>query len=192
MKMHGQIKLKAKQFHLAEMLFEQACYLCSRCLMKGWSQINLEWGGILLYLGTAKQEQLVTLPHLQEEIERIYKEAERRLTYGGKKGTDIPADAGLEEEEETTETKADEEELPKGYKEYNLACMAAMRGNEEECKKWLNALEEIEAYKDGHIWETWLTDPDLDMMRERQWFVSMMDRIKTKLAEATEVDADDL
>ena len=81
MKVHALFKLKRKEFKLAELILNHACYLCARTVEKGWTAMVMEWGGLLLYLGAVKQEQKkLGLPITQEEVENIFKEADHKLT----------------------------------------------------------------------------------------------------------------
>lgn len=86
------------------------------------------------------------------------------------------------EENEKGKQEKSRKELPKGHAEYNKACIAAVRGRKEECMKYLKQCEEMEAYKDNHLWKTWKKDPDLESVRNESWFIDMVARIEGQLA----------
>jgi cytochrome c-type biogenesis protein CcmH/NrfG len=59
------------------------------------------------------------------------------------------------------------EQMKKGWAAYNLACAAAIEGNEEECKKWLKIDEEAGTLETR---EYAMKDDDLKMYRDKDWF----------------------
>jgi tetratricopeptide (TPR) repeat protein len=59
------------------------------------------------------------------------------------------------------------ESLKTGAGAYNLACIYALRGNKEECKKWLLTGQEARTL---FTRETAMEDKDLESVRNEQWF----------------------
>jgi len=62
-------------------------------------------------------------------------------------------------------------------KTYNLACLAAVRGDELQCRQYLETAE-------GHMtlpgFEHLVTDKDLDTMRDKGWFQELLARQKSR------------
>lgn len=59
------------------------------------------------------------------------------------------------------------ESLKKGSAAYNLACIYALRGNKEECRKWLLTGQEAGTLVTrDHA----MKDSDLDSVRNEPWF----------------------
>lgn len=52
---------------------------------------------------------------------------------------------------------------------FNMACVEALKGNETECRKWLEKRVRIESLSEGHI-----NDPDFDSMRDKAWFKKLV------------------
>jgi len=59
------------------------------------------------------------------------------------------------------------EEISSGGSAYNQACFAALMGDEDGCRKWLERSKEAGTLPDR---EHLLTDDDLESVRECQWF----------------------
>ena len=51
----------------------------------------------------------------------------------------------------------------------NLACLSAIRGREEETKKWL-----LKCYNNNHLELEHLEDRDFDGLREKEWFLELV------------------
>jgi hypothetical protein len=67
------------------------------------------------------------------------------------------------------------ENIKGGSASYNLACVNALMGNEEDCKKWLQKSKEkgtLPSLK--HVNE----DKDLDSVRDKQWFKDLIKDVK--------------
>ncbi|HVA00623.1 MAG TPA: SIR2 family protein [Terriglobia bacterium] len=65
------------------------------------------------------------------------------------------------------------EEIRPGRSAYNLACLAALMGDEEGCRNWLERSERAGSLPDR---EAVLTDDDLKSVRECQWFKDFLKR----------------
>jgi Tfp pilus assembly protein PilF len=59
------------------------------------------------------------------------------------------------------------EAVKQGSGAYNLACLAALRGQEGECRQWLETGRQAGALPDRAHLES---DADLDPVRETDWF----------------------
>ena len=59
------------------------------------------------------------------------------------------------------------EALKEGASAYNLACIASLRGREEECRDWLHVAQRCGTLPDRLQLES---DTDLDTMRDKPWF----------------------
>jgi len=63
------------------------------------------------------------------------------------------------------------EEIRPGAGAYNLACLAALEGNEAECRRWLNACAEHGTLPSRkHLTE----DSDLESVRDKEWFQTLL------------------
>lgn len=68
------------------------------------------------------------------------------------------------------------EKIKKGFGAYNLACIESHLGNEDECKRWLEASRETSINLPPL--EYIQKDADLDPMRDKQWFKDILDTLK--------------
>jgi tetratricopeptide (TPR) repeat protein len=59
------------------------------------------------------------------------------------------------------------ESIKQGSGAYNLACMSALIDNEKECERWLKIGEEADNLV---IREKAMKDPDLESVRDKEWF----------------------
>jgi hypothetical protein len=66
------------------------------------------------------------------------------------------------------------EALKEGAGAYNLACMAALHGQEEECREWLAIAEKENTLEDRAHMET---DSDLESVRQKPWFQDLLRRL---------------
>ncbi len=67
------------------------------------------------------------------------------------------------------------ESLKKGVAAYNLACLAALRGQKDEARRWLEASLAAGNLPDrGHL----ETDKDMDPIRGEAWFADIVKRAK--------------
>ena len=57
----------------------------------------------------------------------------------------------------------------------NLACLAAIRGREEETEKWLR-----KCYDDNHLEPEHLEDGDFDRYRQKDWFLELVEQLEAK------------
>ena len=63
------------------------------------------------------------------------------------------------------------EDIRPGEGAYNLACIAALRGQEKKCQGWLKISKKFGKLPDAdHI----LKDKDLNTVREKEWFKKML------------------
>ncbi len=62
-------------------------------------------------------------------------------------------------------TKA--ESLASGSAAYNLACLTALQGSEQECREWLEKARRLGTLPSP---EHLVNDTDLDSVRDREWF----------------------
>ncbi len=85
---------------------------------------------------------------------------------GSKTGAEAEALLG-QAEEKLRQTEA----LRAGSGAYNLACVAARRGQEDDCKHWLGTARDQETLPDRAHLES---DSDLDPMRECGWFRDLL------------------
>jgi hypothetical protein len=86
------------------------------------------------------------------------------LRTDGREGTDM-----LEEAEAKLLAA---EALAPGSESYNLACVAARRGDAAACERWLRqALDQGVLPAKAHL----LTDPDLDTVRDQDWFRAFLE-----------------
>ncbi|MBI5704175.1 MAG: hypothetical protein HZC39_11625 [Chloroflexi bacterium] len=66
------------------------------------------------------------------------------------------------------------EKILEGRGSYGLACVYALSGNEEECRRWLiKSKDKGELPTLEHLQE----DSDLDSVRETQWFKEFLDDV---------------
>ena len=63
------------------------------------------------------------------------------------------------------------EALVEGFGAYNMACLSALRGEDEEARSWLEKSREL-----GHLpsLEHLRQDPDLDNIRDQPWFEAFL------------------
>ncbi|NJB66422.1 cellobiose-specific phosphotransferase system component IIA [Desulfobaculum xiamenense] len=85
------------------------------------------------------------LSTIEEERQRLFDEVEQRL--------------------------AQAEAITPGMGAYNRACVAAMRGQGEDCRRWLERNFELKATPPA---ERLATDSDLDSVRGEQWFKDLV------------------
>ena len=66
------------------------------------------------------------------------------------------------------------EEISKGTGSYNLACLAALRGDVKQCREWLDR-----AHRKGTLpaRKYLQTDSDLELVRNLPWFKSFLKKI---------------
>jgi peroxiredoxin/Flp pilus assembly protein TadD len=62
---------------------------------------------------------------------------------------------------------------PKSYAAYNAACAHALLGEPEECREWLETAREFDALPPV---EHMQSDPDLDCVRDEEWFQECLQR----------------
>jgi NAD-dependent SIR2 family protein deacetylase/Tfp pilus assembly protein PilF len=90
-----------------------------------------------------------------------------------KKKEGIEADRLLNDAEEKFQKT---EKIEEGKGAYNLACIYAIRRNEEDCKKWLELSRDKGALPNRkHIEE----DEDLEFVRDKKWFKDILDGLNT-------------
>ncbi len=65
------------------------------------------------------------------------------------------------------------EEIQPGKGAYNLACIAALREDQQGCRQWLETCREQGALPDRAHLES---DSDLDPVREADWFKEFLER----------------
>lgn len=69
------------------------------------------------------------------------------------------------------------EEIQGGLATYNLACVEALRGNEDECRSWLFKSKESGGLPDpDHL----RTDTDFISVRDKQWFKDLLAELETE------------
>ncbi|MCD2450981.1 hypothetical protein GO003_011305 [Methylicorpusculum oleiharenae] len=73
--------------------------------------------------------------------------------------------------------------IQKGTASYNLACIYALRNENEEC---LKALDDSDEHGSLPSIEDILNDPDLNNIKSHQWFTDLIEGLKVKEAEAAE------
>lgn len=89
---------------------------------------------------------------------------------GWAKKADDPA-TKRERLEEAEKALTAAERLNEGRASYDLACIAALRGEKDSCREWLHRSAETGFLPDrGHI----DSDSDLDIVRQEDWFVALM------------------
>ncbi len=65
------------------------------------------------------------------------------------------------------------EKILTGSASYNLACLSALKGKQDECKTWLEKCEKCKMLPDcGHL----RIDKDLEIVRESNWFKELLAR----------------
>jgi tetratricopeptide (TPR) repeat protein len=69
------------------------------------------------------------------------------------------------------------EELSPGRGSYNLACLAGLRQDIEEARKWLTVAEAVGSLPDA---EHLRTDIDLDVLRDQEWFAELLARTEQR------------
>jgi tetratricopeptide (TPR) repeat protein len=84
------------------------------------------------------------------------------LLYTKKPG---PKDPALLDQAKRKALKA--EAIKTGSAAYNLACIAALQGDESQCRKWLETAEAAGTIQTLHHA---MTDPDLENIRNKDWF----------------------
>jgi hypothetical protein len=72
-------------------------------------------------------------------------------------------------------------ELVPGKGVYNLACIAALRGNKEKCREWL---EKAVGLQDGLTAAHLEEDTDMGLVREEAWFKELLERQRVREAVA--------
>lgn len=77
------------------------------------------------------------------------------------------------------------EQIQKGSASYNLACIHALRGDEEACRE---ALEKCREYGSLPDEQEVMDDPDMAAVRNAQWFQEFLGAVKVALAEQREND----
>lgn len=101
----------------------------------------------------------------------------------------VESDDDLYEQAKTFFEKANE--IQAGSASYNLACIYALRNEEEACLKTLENARNKGSIPDV---EEIMNDPDLDNVKEQPWFVEFMDTLAKKTevvaTESTEVIAE--
>jgi hypothetical protein len=63
------------------------------------------------------------------------------------------------------------EEMKPGSGSYNLACLSALRGDLESCRKWLEKARELKTLPSLPILQS---DSDLDSVRSQPWFQDLL------------------
>lgn len=77
------------------------------------------------------------------------------------------------------------EQIQKGSASYNLACIHALRGDNEACLKALEQSRESGSLPDE---QDVMNDPDMASVRNEQWFQEFLGTVKVALAEQAEND----
>ena len=67
------------------------------------------------------------------------------------------------------------ESISPGSGAYNLACLCALQNEENECREWLE-----KCLKLGQLptYEHMAKDPDLDSVREQEWFKAFLKKLR--------------
>ena len=72
-----------------------------------------------------------------------------------------------------------------GTASYNLACIYGLRGDKDACLKALeNARVKVTLPEAGEI----LNDPDMDAVKEQDWFVEFMESLNKKAEAEAEIE----
>ncbi|MGR8981329.1 MAG: TPR end-of-group domain-containing protein [Gammaproteobacteria bacterium] len=181
----------------ADHLFKSAC--------EGFAQIIRDdpiraqalyfWGNALLHQAKTKSG---------EEAIRVYKEAILRFSCcmlidpnylaaaidGGVAYMDMARLEGAQPNAELYEQARIEFEkansIQAGSASYNLACIYALRGDGEAC---LKALETARDNGSLPVADDILSDPDLDGVKNKDWFIAFMESLAEKKEEAVETAA---
>ena len=64
------------------------------------------------------------------------------------------------------------EQVKPGSAAYNLACLNAVKGDVEACRHWLEKSSQLGTLPGR---ETLLNDPDLQSVREHDWFKKLLE-----------------
>ena len=176
---------KTKQGLEADALFQQGCekYEQAVKLKPGYADALNNWGVALIDWARTKQGPEADALFQQacakcEQAVKLKPDYANALNNWGaalaewaktKQGPE--ADALFHQAEELL-LKA--EKLEPGCGAYNLACVAARRGQKDQCRKWLERMVELRPQTRQHVEQ----DPDLESVRNEPWFREILSRLK--------------
>ena len=150
------------------------------------NQLGVIYKNMVEYLPSSEQGELYALA-LAKHRKATELEPKKYLSWGNW-GLALMGQAVISTEvkremlfAEAQEKLLQAEALQPGSSAYNLACLAARRGQLESCQAWLEAAARADTLQDrNYAW----ADPDLASVREYDWFINLPWPVEPRLEEA--------